>query len=207
MDFHNLDWNKALDRLAERSWICLDNFLSLGELEALLAEFEAHREQEDLRRAGIGKSFHYQREEEIRGDYIVWIDPQHSAPASLAFIQRMKAFMLDLNKVLYLSMKDIESHFALYPPGTFYQRHIDQFKNSGHRILSFACYLNRDWAEGDGGELEILDGKETHQLAPISGRLVLFRSDLIEHAVLETKKDRISVTGWMLDRPIDHPIH
>jgi SM-20-related protein len=35
---------------------------------------------------------------------------------------------------------------------------------------------------------------------PIAGRLVCFRSDVIEHEVLPSKKERLSVTGWMLDQ-------
>ncbi len=207
MDYRNLNWEDLLDQLAERSWLVLDNFLSLEELNALLKEFEQHRKQEDLRRAGIGNAFHYQKDKEVRGDYIVWIDKEESASHTWSFYQRMLSFMGDLNRGLLLSMKEIEAHFALYPPGAFYQRHVDQFKNNGHRILSFACYLNRNWQEGDGGEIEIVDGDQIVVIPPLAGRLVLFRSDLVEHAVLKTHKDRISITGWMLDRPIDLPIH
>lgn len=207
MDYRNLEWGQMLDHLAEHSWVVLDQFLESDELDNLLLEFQEHREQEDLRKAGIGNSFLYLKDKEIRGDYIVWFDKHESLPHTLAFYKRMLDFMKELNHGLLLSMKEIEAHYALYPPGAFYKRHVDQFKNNGHRILSFACYLNKNWQDGDGGELEIFEGETSLRFAPIASRLVLFRSDVVEHSVLKSAKDRISVTGWMLDRPIDFPIH
>jgi len=38
---------------------------------------------------------------------------------------------------------------------------------------------------------------------PVAGRLVCFRSDIIEHEVLPSKKERLSITGWMLDQEAD----
>lgn len=207
MDYRNLDWTSFLDELSEKSFVVLDHFLSPKEIEALLRDFQGHREAEELKRAGIGNTYLYQKDKEVRGDSIIWIDSEHSSPSSLSFYQKMMEFMQDLNRGLLLSMKEIEAHFALYPPGSFYKKHLDQFKNNGHRILSFACYLNPDWRPGDGGELEVFQEKESLLIEPLAGRLVLFRSDIVEHAVLRAYKDRISVTGWMLDRPIDLPIH
>lgn len=207
MNYRNLDWDAMLDYLAQHSWVVLDNFLEPQEMDLLLQEFKEHRIQNDLHRAGIGNSYLYLKDKEVRGDSIVWIDKQNSAGHTLAFYNRMVLFMQELNRGLLLSMKEIEAHFALYPPGALYQRHVDQFKNNGHRILSFACYLNKNWKEGDGGELEILDGDDVLLFPPLAGRLALFRSDVVEHAVLKSNVNRVSITGWMLDRPIDLPIH
>lgn len=206
MDFRSLDWDLALDRLAEQSWIFMDHFLSKEEVQELLQEFQHHRAQEELKKAGIGNSYLFHKNEDIRGDYILWIDPKVSGPHSLALHDRMLELMRRLNYGLRLNMKEIEMHFAIYPPGAFYQRHFDQFKNNGHRILSFACYLNTHWETDHGGEIEIVEAEGPRKVEPLAGRLVVFRSDTVEHAVLETKRDRISITGWMLDRLLDHPL-
>jgi SM-20-related protein len=42
---------------------------------------------------------------------------------------------------------------------------------------------------------------ETVEVQPISGRLVVFMSEL-EHEVLETKVNRYSITGWAHQREL-----
>ncbi len=38
-------------------------------------------------------------------------------------------------------------------------------------------------------------------VAPIGGRLVIFRSDQFEHEVLPARRERLSFTGWFRRRP------
>jgi SM-20-related protein len=98
-----------------------------------------------------------------------------------------------------LGLKDFECHFAIYPENTFYKKHIDRFQQNAHRVLSFVLYLNENWQKGDGGELGIYPDKEEHIVEPVAGRLILFRSEIL-HEVLLSHKERISLTGWMLDK-------
>ncbi len=37
-----------------------------------------------------------------------------------------------------------EFHYALYPEGTFYKRHLDTFQNDDRRKLSIVYYLNEE---------------------------------------------------------------
>ena len=49
--------------------------------------------------------------------------------------------------------------------------------------------------------LKNTDGAEIpFDILPAGGRLVVFRSDQIEHEVLLCRKKRYSITGWMLDQ-------
>ena len=64
--------------------------------------------------------------------------------------------MAELNRALFLSLKDYETHFAIYPPGTFYEKHVDQFQSSGARKISFAFYLNENWTQSDGVSYDCL---------------------------------------------------
>jgi SM-20-related protein len=41
-----------------------------------------------------------------------------------------------------------------------------------------------------------------HDVLPVAGRLACFRSDQIEHEVLQGQKERYSLTGWFVDRLI-----
>jgi SM-20-related protein len=63
-------------------------------------------------------------------------------------------------------------------------------------------YLNADWQPSDGGELVIYkpEGNE-HRIQPLQGTLAIFLSEL-EHEVLLTSRDRMSITGWMLNETI-----
>ncbi|MCB0627245.1 MAG: 2OG-Fe(II) oxygenase, partial [Saprospiraceae bacterium] len=35
------------------------------------------------------------------------------------------------------------------------------------------------------------------EILPVGGRLVLFRSELLEHEVLPARRERYSLTGWL----------
>jgi SM-20-related protein len=102
-----------------------------------------------------------------------------------------------------LSLKDVEVHMTVYPAGSFYKRHLDQFKQDDHRKLSVICYLNNDWKEEHGGQLRMYLNDRSIDVLPTAGRLVIFRSDQIEHEVLPATRPRLSITGWVLDQLVD----
>jgi SM-20-related protein len=43
-------------------------------------------------------------------------------------------------------------------------------------------------------------GHESKDVLPVAGRLVCFRSDLLEHEVLPATRERLSLTGWLIDK-------
>ena len=196
-------FEQIADGLAEAGFAVVDNFLSPGAVDAIL-DLEIFREGiVNFKKAGIGKERQMQINESIRGDYIRWIDKNEAPQSAKVYIDRLQGLCEYLNQSLYLSLKDHEVHFTIYPAGSFYKRHLDQFKKDDHRKLSVICYLNREWQEHHGGQLRMYLKDGTVELLPISGRLVCFRSDQIEHEVLPSTKDRLSLTGWMLDQLVD----
>ncbi|MFN3840052.1 MAG: 2OG-Fe(II) oxygenase [Cyclobacteriaceae bacterium] len=184
--------------LAEQSFAVADQFLSQSEVEDILALPEFCKGIESFKRAGISKQV--QVKEEIRGDYIQWLDKATAPEAAQVYLHRLQELIRYLNRNLFLSLKDIEVHFTIYPPGTFYKRHLDQFKQDDHRKLSVICYLNRDWKPEHGGELRMYLPGRSRDVLPEAGRLVCFRSDQIEHEVLPATRERLSITGWILDK-------
>ena len=107
-----------------------------------------------------------------------------------------------LNRRCFFGLKSFEGHFARYPVGSFYKRHLDQFHAVPHRIVTVILYLNDSWTEADGGQLRMYfpqeDGSErVEDVLPLGGRLVVFLSEEIPHEVLPTHKERISITGWL----------
>ena len=85
----------------------------------------------------------------------------------------------------------------------YYRRHLDQFKKDDHRKLSVICYLNEGWKEEHGGQLRIYRTDGPLDILPVAGRLVCFRSDQLEHEVLPATRERLSLTGWILDQYAD----
>jgi SM-20-related protein len=94
-----------------------------------------------------------------------------------------------------------EGHYALYPPGAFYRRHRDRFRDDDGRVLSCVLYLNQDWDAGDGGTLRIhLDGGDTRDVLPAGGTFACFLADRFEHEVLPATRERLAISGWFRRR-------
>ena len=104
-----------------------------------------------------------------------------------------------------MGINEKEFHYAVYPEGTFYKRHLDTFQNDSRRKLSMVCYLNdEDWQPGYGGELTIYIDDNGHEksidIYPVQGRMVVFESQVLEHEVKPVKRERLSITGWLKTR-------
>jgi SM-20-related protein len=164
----------------------------------------AAHEEDKLKEAGIGKNAELHKD--IRCDKILWLERNKLTPELKNIFDFLESFKIELNRKLFLGIKDFETHLTLYPPNSYYKKHYDQFKKSPSafpekvRVLSFIIYLNQEWGEGDGGELLIFESqKENHileRVLPLFGRVVFFLSEEYPHEVLKTKKERISMTGW-----------
>ncbi len=192
--------NKLADQIAENSFAVIDDFLSNEEIDRILALQGFKNGLLQFKKAGIGKNQDKQINEAIRGDYIQWIDPNNAEPPLLTYLGKLEQMIAFVNQSLFLSLKDCEVHQTIYPIGSFYKRHLDQFKKDDHRKLSVICYLNKDWKEADGGQLRMFIGHESKDVLPVAGRLVCFRSDLLEHEVLPATRERLSLTGWLIDK-------
>lgn len=192
--------NSVADGLAENGYAVIDNFLSEDEVKSIVALDEFQNGMLQFKKAGIGKSQDKQINEGIRGDYIQWIDRTSAAPAVQLYLSRLDALISFVNQSLFLSLKDYEVHMTIYPPGSYYKRHLDQFKKDDHRKLSVICYLNENWKVEEGGQLRIYLPDKDIDVLPLAGRLVCFRSDQLEHEVLPAIRPRLSITGWILDQ-------
>lgn len=157
------------------------------------------------RRAGVGRGVQRRVRPEIRSDHVLWLDPEHLTAAQSAYFETMEALRVAIHRSLFLPVHELEAHFTLYPPGAFYVRHLDQFPQAAHRLVSCLLYLNRDWRAEDGGQLRLyqpsLEGGETSiDVLPADGTFVCFLSDRLEHEVLPTQRPRLSLTGWFRRR-------
>jgi SM-20-related protein len=192
---------QMLKDLVEQGFHIWDDFLSEEEVafyrQTLLREYELGA----LKKAGIGKESDYLINTQIRGDYIHWIDLKNIDFQQ--YMAKWDALVKELNRNLFLGIRDMELHMAYYPPGGGYARHYDNFNRQSNRILSTISYLNTHWRQGDGGELRLYlpaeDGEvERLDVAPVAGRMACFLSESIEHEVRTSQVNRLSLTGWLL---------
>ncbi|WP_018876540.1 MULTISPECIES: 2OG-Fe(II) oxygenase [unclassified Thioalkalivibrio] len=196
-------WLDALMRDQRCVW---PDFLPEDTVDALHDEIYALRDAAQLAQARIGRGGECHRDRATRGDWIHWLDG--ASPAQQAFMERLDAIRLEVGRSLIPGLFETESHFALYPPGTHYERHVDAFQAGNCRRLSLVFYLNRDWHEQDGGQLAIYDdaGRECQRIQPTAGTLVMFLSQTVPHAVLPTRRWRASIASWMRVRELANPL-
>ena len=147
--------------------------------------------------AGIGNDLVQSYDNLIRKDQIYWLDRSHNDVHENSFFNMMDQFVLLLNQTCYTGITGYEFHYTRYETGSFYKKHLDQFKNNKSRAFSMIMYLNADWQPADGGELCIHHEDHLQTVTPLSGKCVFFKSDELMHEVLCTNAVRMSITGWL----------
>jgi len=191
-------YEKVANALAVSGWGILSDVLDSALVNALR---EHALTDVSFRQAAIGRDLQRQVNRSVRGDRISWIDGATGAERQwLLWCELLREY---LNRSLMLNLVEFESHFAHYPPGAGYRRHVDAFKGSRSRLISMVLYLNPDWQSGDGGELALYDdaGIEIGCFAPRMAQLAFFLSEGFPHEVRCTRDHRYSIAGWFRCRP------
>lgn len=191
--------------LLEKQYSVIDNFFTREEVSLLRNSLLEKYEEDNFKKAAIGNRTNEVIERSVRGDFIMWLNEAEAGPAEDIFFGKVNSLVGYLNKTCFLGILNKEFHYAVYPEGTFYKRHLDTFQNDGRRKLSLVCYLNdQDWKPENGGELTIYteeNGIEVPlNLYPFPGRVVIFESQVLEHEVKPVKTERLSITGWLKTR-------
>ncbi|MFD2915253.1 2OG-Fe(II) oxygenase [Psychroserpens luteus] len=198
-------YEQIIQDIGLQKFSIIDDFFS-SEIVSLLRQSLQNKHEEDrFKKAAIGNRVNELIIKSIRGDHILWIDETKTNPAEDLFFSQINDLVSYLNKTCFMGILHKEFHYALYPKGTFYKRHIDTFQNDDRRKLSFVCYLNtEDWKPENGGELVLYiddHGIETEKVIyPFPGRIVIFESQIIEHEVKPVETERLSITGWLKTR-------
>lgn len=193
-----------LDEFDQHGYVVIDNFLPGKTIQALSFQASALQQAGNMRLAGVGKAAPNQTIGKVRSDSIYWLDAIGQTIEQETYLQRMNELQADLNRHFFLGLFEFETHFAIYPPGGVYHKHLDQFKGQHERQVSAILYLNQDWQAEDGGELRLYLGGTADQsfldISPIGGRMILFLSGKFFHEVLPATRERISLTGWFRTR-------
>lgn len=187
--------------LAGPGWCVAPNYLSAPETEALRHECLNAHASNAFHQAGVG-SGKAEIRAEIRGDQVLWIDESSAGPALKAALAKLETLRQSVNQHLFLGLFDAELHFAVYPPGAGYRRHLDQFQTDDRRTLTVIVYLNENWMPTDGGLLRFWPDENAPalEIEPTGGTLVTFLSDRFWHEVSPAHRQRLSLTGWFKRR-------
>lgn len=198
-------YEEIIADLVEKQYCIADNFFDAEEVAALRDSMKQKYREDEFKKAAIGNKVNEVIAKSVRGDFILWLNEAEAGPAEKYFFDKINSLVAYLNKTCFLGILTKEFHYALYPKGTFYKRHLDTFQNDARRKLSLVCYLNdEDWKPENGGELVIYteeNGKEiAKSIYPLPGRVVIFESQVLEHEVKPVNTTRLSITGWLKTR-------
>ncbi|MCQ4317623.1 2OG-Fe(II) oxygenase [Stutzerimonas zhaodongensis] len=198
-----MPFSTIVDDLAARGWSLQSSFLPSDVTHKLADECRRRHAEGTLAPASVGRGEEQAVREGIRGDHIHWLEAGQAEVCD-AYLALMDELRRTLNRELFLGLEEFECHFAFYPPGAFYQTHLDRFRDDDSRCVSAVLYLNPDWQPADGGELRMhfADGSNL-DVPPLSGDLLVFLSGDFPHEVLVTRTERLSLTGWFRRRPAD----
>lgn len=174
-------------QLGTQGWFSRSSFLG----EALAARVRAEAERVPLKPAGIRRG--KELDPSVRRDEIAWVTTDEGAlgEAAAAFGALMNA----LNAEAWVGLRSFDLQLARYAAGAKYQRHLDAFPGDDNRRITAIVYLNRAWTPADGGLLR-LHVEPPVDVQPTLDRLVVFRSAVVPHEVLETNADRWALTAW-----------
>ena len=200
----------AAQDLAERGWTVLGDLLPPGEAATLAEEARGLFEAGQFKSAGVGRGAGHAVRSEVRSDDIHWLDEHAATPAQARYWEAIEALRMALNRELFLGLACFEGHYAIYPPGARYHKHLDRFSDADERVISCTFYLNPGWRPEHGGALRLYlagsvaggQADEHIDVLPLAGTCVLFRSDTFFHEVLPATQARLSVTGWFRRRAL-----
>ncbi|MCY7310790.1 MAG: 2OG-Fe(II) oxygenase [Bacteroidota bacterium] len=175
----------------------VENFVSKQLAVRLTENLNRLFTNKQLQSAGTGNNVLVPHNKLFRSDIIYWLDRKHDDPYENNFFDLIDEFVSYLNSSCYTAITGYEFHYALYEKGSFYKKHIDQFRNNDSRQFSMIIYLNEDWQPADGGELCIHHADSLQKISPVTGKTVFFKSSELAHEVLVTNKPRLSIVGWL----------
>jgi SM-20-related protein len=174
-----------------------ENFLSESLSLHLKENLAKLYTENKLWQAGTGNEKSAAQNTSVRGDQIYWLDQKHNNQHENDFFALVDSFIRYLNSTCYTGITGYEFHYTLYKAGSFYKKHLDQFRTNDSRKYSMIMYLNDAWQSADGGQLCIHHPGKLQHISPVTGKTVFFKSNELEHEVLLTNKPRMSITGWL----------
>ncbi|MBC8754813.1 2OG-Fe(II) oxygenase [Kordia sp. YSTF-M3] len=192
-------FEELIQGLIDNQYGCCNDFIIPSIITGLRNNITTLNTSGKMKSAGIGNKVDFQNDQLIRSDKVNWIEELSTNEYEKIYLKKIWRFIHHLNKTCFTSIKTFESHYANYELGSFYKRHLDQFKSEKGRKYSIVLYLNQNWEEKDAGVLSLYPlNAEQKNISPLEGRMVFFRSDEMEHEVHPSAtRERNSIAGWL----------
>lgn len=185
-----------IESLRHNGYIILNSVFAEESLQGLFIDIK-QTDSQYFHQAGIGREQEHQLNQFVRRDRIHWLATNHEV--AQFYFHWIAQLRQRINRELFLGLFDYECHYAHYPKGAFYKKHLDAFRGESNRRLSTILYLNPDWQPHDGGELVLYAADSQtvlESVLPTFGTMVLFLSEEFPHEVLPSNRSRYSLTGW-----------
>ncbi|PJK02489.1 2OG-Fe(II) oxygenase [Lysobacteraceae bacterium NML75-0749] len=184
------------EALAQHGACLIEGFPAPAHSEQLRTDLQHLAAEGQLKPAAIGRAGSHQERSDLRGDNTLWLDDPRCSEAAEDYLTQLDTLRSALNRLLFLGLKEVEAHYALYSPGTRYTRHRDRFRDSDARVVTLVSYLNPEWQADDGGQLRLYRNGGHIDVYPHISTSLCFLSEL-EHEVLPTHRDRLSIAAWL----------
>ena len=125
-----VELEKLFDDLARDEWASSEKAFPLAFCH-LLAEKCLLLQSEGLfHPAAIGKGANKINDQAIRSDFTSWIEDDTTSVLLRELREQIDLMRIMLNQNFYLWLKSFEAHFAVYPAGAEYKKHMDNHKVS-----------------------------------------------------------------------------
>lgn len=197
------------DQLENQGWAVVNDLFPLILCQNLYSEMMVRKDEGFFHKAAIGQKEHQQTVDTIRGDHVDWLDCHATQDPIASYLSIIRQLRDKVSQRFFLPLNSFEAHFAIYPPQTYYRKHLDQFKSDDSRQFTVVLFLNPEWQANDGGELLLYDPVEREKvmasILPRMGVFACFFSSKIWHEVLAPQRERCALTGWLksVDRQRD----
>jgi SM-20-related protein len=191
--------DQLIGHLADKGYGVLKDAIHEQLIDRLIDDCKSREATGDMERATVGREDNHILATRIRRVDAAWLDG--STDGEAAFLALTERIRTAINRRLFLGLFEFEAQFLTYPPGGFYQRHLDSLRGARNRIVSLVVYLNRDWQPADGGTLDIWSAPDDFEtpaatVEPRAGTVVLMLSEEIPHAVRAANTTRRVIAGW-----------
>lgn len=207
--------HSVADQLAAEGFAVVDGLLGEDWASALL------REMQSLVDSGLMREHKFQfAQAQLRKPHIYEADmhdtalrddPRRRTPEIDTFFQRqplantLNERLPQLRLTPEATRATLKFQFNAGGGGCF-PCHYDNAGKPSKRQVTCLFYFNSGWADGDGGELELLPFlKPAVRIPPRFDRVVLFLSDRVLHRVLPANKARYCFTVWIDGDAVNDP--
>src|SRR5690606_33885052 len=120
----------------EEQYYIAEDFFDIEEVRKMRTILLEKYEEDNFKKAAIGNKLNETIEKTVRGDFILWLNEKDDGVAEKIFFSKINSLVEYLNRTCFLGILQKEFHYAVYPKGTFYKRHLDTFQNDDRRRLS-----------------------------------------------------------------------